>query len=349
MNLLEDEAIVYKSLSVMSMVVIIVGGMKLASAILTPFLLSLFLAIIAASFMNFFIRKGMPQLLSWLLVFTSVIAFILIMGVFMSSSLYELQAKLPEYLGKLDALVDHYIMMSTLDAETLSKQIKSLYHPGALLQHSVTAMEQVSALLSNSFLVILTVIFMLVQRQTFVHKVAYLADNPKSYRHFDKIIQKVDQYMLILSFISMLTGLTVYIVLSLMGIDFALTWALMAFFLNFIPNIGSFLAAIPPMLLALIEFDLSYAALVGFFYVVMNTLYGNVLQPRIIGKGLDLSILVVFLSLVFWGWVFGVIGMVLSIPLTVVFKIILESNEKSRWVAVMLGNDPYEKERQDDN
>ena len=185
---------------------------------------------------------------------------------------------------------------------------------------------------------------MLVQRQTFVHKVAYLADNPKSYRHFDKIIQKVDQYMLILSFISMLTGLTVYVVLSLMGIDFALTWALMAFFLNFIPNIGSFLAAIPPILLALIGYDLGYAALVGLFYVVMNTLYGNVLQPRIIGKGLDLSILVVFLSLVFWGWVFGVIGMVLSIPLTVMFKIILESNEKSRWAAVMLGNDPYEKE-----
>jgi len=346
MNLLEDEAIVYKSLSVMSMIVIIVGGMKLASAILTPVLLSLFLAIIAASFMNFFIRKGMPQLLSWLLVFTAVITFIFIMGLLMSSSLYELQAKLPEYLHKLDALVDHYIMVSNLDGDLLAQQVKALYHPGALLEHSVAAMRQVSELLSGSLLVILTVIFMLVQRKTFVHKVAYLAVTPQSYRHFEKIIEKVDQYMLILSFISMLTGVTVYIVLTLMGIDFALMWALMAFFLNFIPNIGSFLAAIPPILLALVEYDLGYAALLAFFYALINTIYGNVLQPRIIGKGLDLSILVVFLSLVFWGWVFGVIGMVLSIPLTVMLKIILESNEKSRWAAVMLGNDPYEKESQ---
>ena len=136
-----------------------------------------------------------------------------------------------------------------------------------------------------------------------------------------------------------------------MGIDFALLWALMAFLLNFIPNIGSFIAALPPILLALIQYDAMHAAFVGLAYLVVNTVYGNILQPRIIGKGLDLSILVVFISMLFWGWVFGIVGMLLSVPLTVMLKIVLESNEKSRWIGIMLGNDPYEltKENEDNS
>ena len=342
MNLLEDEDLAFKSLMVITMVIIVIAGFKMASSILSPFLLSLFLAIISASFINFFTSKGVPKLLAWLSIFVSVVTFILLMGFLMSTSLYELEAKFPEYITKLDTLVDHYVLASGMGSYSDTIHIKSFYHPAHLLDHSKTLLTHVSALLSNSFVVLLMVIFMLVQRHSFVHKIEYLSNSTKSYRHFQKMITKMDQYILILSFISMLTGVTVYIALTLLGIDFALMWALMAFMFNFIPNIGSVIAAVPPILLALIQYNPTYALLVTSIYVGINTIYGNILQPRIIGKGLDLSILIVFISMIFWGWVFGLVGMLLSVPLTVMVKIMLESNEKSRWMAVMLGNDPFE-------
>ena len=341
MNLLEDESLAFKSLMVITMVVIIVAGLKMASTILSPFLLSLFLAIISASFINFFTSKGVPNLLAWLGVFVSISVFILLMGFLMSSSLYELDTKFPEYIAKLDTLVDHYILTSGIGSYVDSVHIKSVYHPAYLLNYSRTLLSNLSDMISNGFVVMLMVIFMLVQRHSFVHKIAYLSNSTKSYRHFQKMITKMDQYILILSFISMLTGVTVYVALTLLGIDFALMWALMAFMFNFIPNIGSVIAAIPPILLALIQYNPTYALIVTGVYIFINTIYGNILQPRIIGKGLDLSILVVFISMIFWGWVFGVVGMLLSVPLTVMIKIMLESNEKSSWIAVMLGNDPY--------
>ena len=343
MNLLEDDSLAFKSLMVMTMIVVIVAGLKAASTILAPFLLALFLAIISASFINFFVTKGVPRLLAWFGVFVAVIAFVLIMGFLLSSSLYELEAKFPEYMSKLDNIVDHYILATGAGSYADTVHIKAIYHPGHLLNYSKVFINSLGEMLSNSFLVVLMVLFMLVQRHSFVHKVEYLSNNATSYRHFQKMIEKMDQYILILSFISMLTGITVYIVLTLMGIDFALMWALIAFMLNFIPNIGSIVAAIPPILLALIQFDPLHAFIVGVAYAVINMVYGNIIQPRIIGKGLDISILVVFLSMVFWGWVFGAVGMILSVPLTIMIKIILESNEKSRWIGVLLGNDPYDK------
>lgn len=342
MNLLEDKDLAFKSLTVITMVFIIVGGLKMASVILTPFLLALFLAIVSASFINFLTRRGIPSFLAWLAVFISIIGFMVIMGFLMSASLYELKLKFPEYLATLDHLVDHYIKLFDLESKVESIHIKEIYHPMFLFEHAQTMVSSFSEILSNTLVVTLTVIFMLVQRHSFVHKVEYLSLTPGSYRHFQKIIEQMDQYILILSVISMLTGITVYVVLKMMDIDFALMWALLAFLFNFIPNIGSFLAAIPPVLLALIQYSPASAATLASAYILINLFYGNVLQPRLIGKGLDLSILVVFLSMIFWGWVFGIVGMLLSVPLTVMVKIILESNEKSRWMGVMLGNDPYE-------
>ena len=344
MNLLEDENLAFKSLMVITMLVVVVTGLKLASPILSPFLLSLFLAIISASFINFFVSKGVPRSLSWISVFISVIGFLVVIGFLLSSSLYELELKFPEYMNKLDTIVDHYILASGRGSYADTLHIKASYHPGHLLKRSLSFLNDIGTVLSNSLLVILMVVFMLVQRRSFVHKVEYLSINPTSYRHFQKIIKKMDKYILILSFISMLTGITVYIVLTLMGIDFALLWALMAFMLNVIPNIGSIISAVPPILLALIQYDPLQAFFVAVAYAIINMVYGNILQPRIIGRGLDISILVVFLSMVFWGWVFGAIGMILSVPLTIMIKIILESNDKTRWIGVLLGNDPYEKQ-----
>jgi predicted PurR-regulated permease PerM len=125
-----------------------------------------------------------------------------------------------------------------------------------------------------------------------------------------------------------------------MRIEFAHLWGLLAFLLNYVPNIGSILAAVPPVMLSLVESGTPRALACGIGYLVINITFGNIIEPRVMGRGLGLSTLVVWLSLIFWGWVFGPVGMLLSVPLTMVVKIAMESNPETHWIAILLGSDP---------
>jgi len=136
------------------------------------------------------------------------------------------------------------------------------------------------------------------------------------------------------------TGIAIGIWLWLLEIDYALLWALLAFLLNYVPNIGSIIAAIPAVLLALIQFGMGASLITALGYAVVNLVIGSFIEPKFMGRGLGLSTLVVFLSLVFWGWVLGPIGMLLSVPLTMILKIALQSNDDTRWIAIILGSGP---------
>ena len=138
--------------------------------------------------------------------------------------------------------------------------------------------------------------------------------------------------------ISLGTGFTIFLWLLILGIDFPILWGLLAFLLNFVPNVGSLLASVPPIILALIQFGIGKAVLTAIGFLAVNTIFGSILEVKIFGKGLGLSTLVVFVSLIFWGWVLGPIGMLLSVPLTMILKIILESNESTKGVAILLGS-----------
>ena len=120
----------------------------------------------------------------------------------------------------------------------------------------------------------------------------------------------------------------------LIGVDYHVLWGLLAFLLNFIPTFGSILAAVPPVLLAIVQLGFGEALMTAALYVAVNVIVGSILEPRFMGKGLDLSSLVVFLSLVFWGWILGPVGMLLSVPLTIMLKIALESSPDTHWAAV---------------
>jgi predicted PurR-regulated permease PerM len=151
--------------------------------------------------------------------------------------------------------------------------------------------------------------------------------------------------MAIKTWISIATGVLVAVWLKLIGVDFPLLWGVLAFVLNYIPNIGSFISAVPAVLLAVIQLGMVQASIAALGYAVVNIVMGSVVEPRFMGRGLGLSTLVVFLSLVFWGWVLGPVGMLLSVPLTITAKMALESREESRWAAVLLGPEiPKEKE-----
>ena len=147
---------------------------------------------------------------------------------------------------------------------------------------------------------------------------------------------QVQNYLAIKTAVSVFTGVLVGIWVWALGLDLPLLWGLVAFIFNYIPNLGSILAAVPAVLLALVQFGPGRAAVVASGYLAINLVFGNDVEPMMLGRRLGLSTLVVFMSRVFWGWVWGPVGMLLSVPLTMMLKIAMENTEDLRWVAVML-------------
>jgi len=152
-----------------------------------------------------------------------------------------------------------------------------------------------------------------------------------------RLLDTVNRYMRIKALTSLGTAACVWLLLRFFGIDFAILWAVLAFLLNFVPVVGNILMMIPPVLLALIQTGPQTALLVAIGYLVINTVIGNVLEPRIMGKGLGVSTLAIFISLLFWGWLFGTVGMFLAVPLTAAVVIALDANPHTRPLAILLG------------
>ena len=158
---------------------------------------------------------------------------------------------------------------------------------------------------------------------------------------FKDITEQVQRYISTKFLISLLTGIIVGVTLWIFGIEFLIVWAVLTFLLNFIPNLGSVIAVILPTLMALVQSEsFGYALLVAVVIIIVQNIIGNILEPKIVGDRLGLNPLVILLSLLLWGYVWGIVGMFLSVPLTAVIKIII-SNSKSKnlqFISNLMGN-----------
>jgi predicted PurR-regulated permease PerM len=217
-------------------------------------------------------------------------------------------------------------------------QVLNLIQPARILEFTALAVNQLLNVMGSTFLIFLISLFIFLEFGSFSDKAkAILSVSDESNFYFSTIIQNIRHYLWIKTLLCLLTGSLIYVALLIIGVDYPLLWALIAGLMNYIPNIGSIIAAIPAVLFALVQCGLSGALwTLGSFLLVHNVL-GNFVEPRIMGRGLGLSILVVFLSLLFWGFILGPVGMFLSVPITMTIKIILEQNEKTRWLAILLG------------
>ncbi len=211
------------------------------------------------------------------------------------------------------------------------------FDPSAAMKVAATTLSGLGAALTDGFLILLTVIFILFEASSMPRKIKLALENPeKSFSQFSRITSSVQGYLVIKTAVSLLTGLSITLWLLFLDVDYPVLWGLLAFMLNYVPNIGSIIASVPAFLLAFIQHGISSALLVILGYAVVNVVVGNIIEPRYMGKQLGLSPLVVLLSLVIWGWVLGPVGMLLSVPLTMIVKIALEATEDLRWVAIML-------------
>ena len=322
--------------------VILVAGMRAAGSILVPFLLAVFIAIICTPLLFWMQRKGVPDVLAVLSVLIGIIAIALLLAAFVGASIEDFSSALPTYQERLSEKMTTLLSwLRGLGLDFSYQTLNDYFDPGKLMKIVANTLTGFSGLLTNVFLILLTVVFILFEASGLLQKLHAALRNPEeSLSRFAGFTESVNRYLAIKTIFSILTGVAIWLWLSILGVDYPLLWGLVAFLLNYVPNIGSIIAAIPAILLALIQLGINSALLTCLGYVVVNVIIGSVIEPRFMGRGLGLSTLIVFLSLVFWGWVLGPVGMILSVPLTMIVKIALESNEDTRWIAIMLGPVP---------
>ena len=334
-----------KSLIALACFIIIVAGMKVAAPLVTPFILSFFIAIICVPPLFWMQKKGVPKYIALLIILSVVVVAILVIAAFVGKSINEFTQTLPAYQHQLSNQSTKVISwLSRYKIEVPENFIKEKFNLGVIMKVVGTSLTGITGVLTNVFMILLTVIFILVEASDISDKLKHgLKKSKNSVKKMSDIAVALNRYIALKSIFSFATGIFVAIWMLILGVDFALLWGLLAFLMNYIPTIGSIIAAIPAVLLALVQLGVGSAILVAIGFIAINMLIGNILEPRIMGKGLGLSPLVVFISMVFWGWVLGPVGMFLSAPLTMIVKIIFEAHNETKNIAFMLGNNSDDK------
>jgi len=322
--------------------VITVAGMKAAVSIVVPFLLAVFVAIICLPALLWLQRKRVPTVLAVLIIVIAILVSALLVGALVGTSLNEFSAALPEYQQRLrEETAALRRWLGGLGIEVSETVVHDMFDPGIAMQLAANMLTGLTGVLTRGLLIVITVIFILLEASTLPAKLrTALRDPEASLGGFALFVRNLNRYLAIKTVISLITGVAVGVWVALLGVDYAVLWGLLAFLLNFVPNIGSIIAAVPAVLLAWLQSDVATAAATAVGYLVVNLVLGNLIEPRLMGRRLGLSPLIVFLSLLFWGWVLGPVGMLLSVPLTMILKIGLETNTDTRWVAVLLGSAP---------
>ena len=328
----------------MASLVVVVAGLKFAAPILLPAALALFLAVLSLPVMLFLQHRRVPASVAIFLTMLVNVAVFGLIVLLASGSLEELQVQLPAYASRLSALQEQWFLsLETRLGLPLENYVATdLLNPAAIVDFAGSALGRIAQFLSTTFLVLLITIFMLAEAIVFPHKVRYLfSEQMESEDRLAKVVGEIQTYLGIKTVVSLATGIILGVWCYVMELDFPVLLGLVAFVLNYIPTVGSIIAAAPAVLLSLIlHGSLPQALMVAGGYVVVNTLFGNILEPNLMGRRLGLSTLVVILSLLFWGWTWGPLGALLSVPLTVIVKIWLENTRDLRWVAVLLDKNP---------
>lgn len=321
--------------------VVILAGLREAETIVVPFLFSVFIAILGIPPMLWLRQKGVPPILAILIVILAMLLILTLVGTLIGTSLNDFTNALPRYQARLSALYNSSIAgLEKYGIEVSGTVLKDLANPAAILQLVGGTLGRVAAILSNFFLVLLTTTFILSEAAGFPGKIRLAMRDPQAdLSRFSGVTEQVQNYLVLKTLVSMATGFAAGLLVWALGVEFPFLWGLVAFLLNYIPNLGSIIAAIPPSLLALTQPDggplLALGVVIGF--IGINVVLGSLVEPRLLGRQLGLSTLVVFLSLVFWGWMWGPLGMILSVPLTMILKILLNHSKEFHWLAVLLG------------
>jgi AI-2 transport protein TqsA len=326
----------------MAAVVIIILGMQAAKIILVPFLLAIFFALIMLKPMLWLQANKVPPVLAAFAVVFALMLILVVVGSIVGTSIAAFTAAIPGYQAQLDIIMQGLLkfLAKITGNEVSPASIAQLVDPGRAMGLAATLLNALSAVLTNTFLILFTMIFILLEASSVpIKTMAAFGRGVDTFQQAGVFLNNLGRYLGIKTLVSMVTGLIVGVMTWAIGLDFPLLWAMLAFLLNYIPNIGSIIAAVPPVLLALIQLGPGEATTTAIGFVAINMVFGNIIEPRLMGHGVGISSLIVFTGLIFWGWIFGPVGMLLSVPLTMGLKLALESDERTKWVAILIGSE----------
>lgn len=328
------------TLIILACLVIILAGIKAAAVIVVQLLLALFLAIICTPIVNVMLKYRIPLWLAVVLLFALIFVGLTFFAGLVGAAVNEFSASIPLYkkllaerIGDLITLFRNWNIHLAIPKESLVKN----FDPNVVMSVIRGLLSGLSGAIANIFVLVLIVVFMLFEAQSAKQKLKRVLP-PHQLNSLQRVLDSVISYLAVKTFVSFLTGFSVWIVLTLLDIQYAVLWGTVTFLLNYIPNIGSVLAAIPVIVQVLLLNGISEAVLILIAFIVINMVIGNIIEPRLMGKTLGLSTLMIFISLIFWGWLLGTTGMLLSVPLTVAVKVGLEANPKTRKYASFLGD-----------
>jgi AI-2 transport protein TqsA len=325
--------------------VVIVGGMRAAQPVLVPLALAAFLTIISMPLLNHLRALRVPNMLAIPMVLLLVVGVLFAIGAIATNSLLEIRDALPRYVASFTVLYGDalaWLMANrVLDPQAIDEIMVS---PTWIVNVATGLFRGFAGFMSMTVLVALITLFLLAEAAGVPRKLRAAPGQANAdLNRYGRIIAEVQRYLAIKTLTSLATGILVGIWAVIIGLDFPLFWGLTAFLLNYVPTIGSLVAAVPAVLLALLQLGFGGALLAAGGYLFVNIMIGNLIEPAVMGRGLGLSPFVVLTSLLFWGWVWGPIGMLLSLPLTMVVKVLLENSRSMAWVAILMG--PAQDER----
>jgi predicted PurR-regulated permease PerM len=320
--------------------VIILAGAYIARSIITPVLLALFISIICIQPIRWMEKKRIPRWIAMIVVALGLVLIFLGFSILIGGTLSFFINSVSKYESMLVAISNSFLQFLNDHGLSIPKEkVSGLIQSARIFEFTSGALKELLRLIGNAMLIFLIILFILMEFSSFTVKAkAILGLSDKSISYLSTITKNTRNYLVIKSLICLTNGILIYVALLIIGVDYPLLWATVAGLMNYIPNIGSIFATIPAVLFALIQLGMGGALWTLGAFVIIHNVLGNFIEPKIMGRGLGLSALVVLLSLLFWGYIMGPVGMFLSVPFTMTIKIILEQNEKTRWLAILLGS-----------
>lgn len=317
--------------------------LKLAGTILIPLVLASILSVVLGPMINRLDRWHFPRPVAVIIVILFLSGIVFLITLFVQASINSFIAEYPKYAERFTALNNVIIGLSEEKFGISLDFFKDINWAGQLITHLVAISGSIMSFAGSVLLIMIFLIFMLLENPFSKKKLA-LAFNPKTGLQLARMLHKINlqvaRYLNLKFFISAATGILVWACLKIIGLDFAMMWGVLAFLLNFIPSIGSAIVLFVTILMSFIQFFPSAGKIASVIISMslIQLIIGNFIDPRMQGHRLNLSPLVILFSLIFWGWIWGVVGMFLAVPITVIVQIICENIPFLHSVSVIMSS-----------
>lgn len=320
--------------------VVIIAGLKVASEIVVLLFLSIFISSIISSLLKFLQKGKVPKIISYLIVLSIITIFSLLVYYIINISLKDFLGNLNSYEKGFYDLIVNTIGLIEQYGHTVDKdQILQTLNLNSFFGFTTNIIGNIGSFLSKFLLIIIGIAFILAESKSFETKLKMIfKSNAQKLKHFNLFSQNIQKYFLVKSTTSFLTGFIIAVVLIYFDVDYPILWGVIAMLFNFVPVVGSIIAAIPAVLLSLLNADINTTIILIILYMTINISISNIIEPKLMGKELGLSPLVIFFSLILWGWVLGIVGMFLAVPITMTLKIAFNSNSSTHWIAILMSD-----------